>query len=98
MSDIQYYVRQTEAELPDGYVLRTNMGNPKTGRGQAFFCTVCQHEFRESELVKFRGLWYCKPNRHIGEIASILKKEAADRYVPKPNGERGTTELVIRSS
>lgn len=76
-------------------VLQSTMGNVKTGVGIAHFCTVCQHEFRESDLVRFRGLWYCKPNGHHRDIQSMLLVERSDAFIPDSSREAGSADLII---
>lgn len=76
-------------------VLDSNAGSVGGKHGQMRFCAVCAYEFREDQMIMFRGRWYCKPNLHIKQIASILKLEAAERYRPSNANERPGPGLII---
>jgi len=73
-------------------------GNIAVGRGPQHECVWCSHDFRESEMVFFRGDWYCREFGHHKIIKSILAKEAADRYVPQAERDAGRIELLIDQS
>lgn len=66
--------------------------------GRMETCTVCNHEFRITEMVQFRGKWYCKPSLHIREIASILKLENESRNRPRQEREIGNPNPIIDQS
>lgn len=92
-------------DVPDGItwadafayttVLRSNMGNIEVGTGKAHFCNVCQTEYRESELVLWRGLWWCKPRGHHRDIGSILLVETTEGFTPDSSREEGYDDLII---
>ncbi len=76
-------------------VLQSTMGNVKSGTGIAHFCNVCQLEYRESDLVRFRGLWYCIPKGHNKDIQSILLVENMNAVVPNSVNEAASADLII---
>ncbi len=86
------------AASDEWHILRANLGTPHGGEGRVHGCYECGEPFRESELVRFRGNWYCHKNGHVGVIGSILKKEAADRFVPDSSGESPAMTVIIRNT
>lgn len=77
---------------------QASMGTPRQGEGKVHGCVICGEPFRESDLLRFRGNWYCKPNLHTGVIRSILRKEAADAYVPDSSGESPAAVPIVAST
>lgn len=108
MSDIHYYTTEqvmmpelTAGGEPTGNMVaktiyQSNAGSVGGERGVMRFCAVCALEYRESDMIAFRGRWYCKERMHVHEIASILKDEAARRYKPNNSNERPGPGIIVR--
>ena len=79
-------------------VLGASAGNVAEGTGPQHECIICSQDFRISDMVFFRGDWYCRQFQHDLIIASILRKEMADRYIPRPERQAGQLALVMDQS
>lgn len=78
-------------------LLEPTAETPRRGKGRAHVCYVCCHAERESNMVEFRGKWYCRVRMCVKEVAAILKREYNDTYRPANMvDERPGTNPIIQ--